>query len=164
MSKRCAGKTKEGRRCKNRVTGRAKYCPWHSGAKKYDRCWPGYKSVPGKKAYSKGSCRKVRNPRRKYSDWKVKIGASPVKGKKLQAVFTNKKTGKTRRTSFGATGYSDYTKHKDDDRKKSYIARHKARENWNNPFSAGALSRWILWNKKSRSASIADFKRKFGMK
>ena len=25
---------------------------------KSGRCWPGYEPVPGKKAYSKGSCRK----------------------------------------------------------------------------------------------------------
>lgn len=28
-------------------------------APKKSRCWAGYEPVPGKKAYSKGSCRKV---------------------------------------------------------------------------------------------------------
>ena len=27
----------------------------------------------------------------------------------------------------------------------AYIARHTVRENWNDPYSAGALSRWLLW-------------------
>lgn len=163
-TKRCAAIAKAtGKRCKNRVSGNRKYCPWHSGAKKTSRCWPGYEPVRGKKAYSKGSCRKVRrNPR--SSKWKLlSVKKSPVKGKKLQATFKNRKTGRIKRTSFGATGYSDYTKHKDKDRKARYLARHKRRENWNNPVSAGALSRWILWNKTSRAASVADFKRRFGL-
>ena len=49
--------------------------------------------------------------------------------------------------SFGADGCSDCTKHKDEDRKKRYIDRHKKNENWNNPKRAGYLSRCILWNK-----------------
>ena len=36
-----------------------------------------------------------------------------------------------KKVSFGATGYSDFTQHKDEDRKKSYIARHKTNQNWN---------------------------------
>lgn len=27
--------------------------------KEKDRCWPGYEAVPGKKAYTEGSCRKA---------------------------------------------------------------------------------------------------------
>ena len=39
-----------------------------------------------------------------------------------------------------------YIDHADDEIKKNYIRRHsQAGENWNNPYSAGALSRWILW-------------------
>ena len=56
----------------------------------------------------------------------------------------------------------DFTKTKDEEQKKRYLARHRARENWRNPETAGALSRWVLWNKPTRSASIADFKRRFG--
>jgi len=29
-----------------------------TGRKKKGRCWPGYEPTPGKKAYSKGSCRR----------------------------------------------------------------------------------------------------------
>ena len=64
---------------------------------------------------------------------------------------------------FGLQGYSDYTKHKDNNRKLRYLARHKSRENWNNPMTAGALSRWILWNKPTIAASIRDFKRRFNL-
>jgi hypothetical protein len=52
---------------------------------------------------------------------------------------------------------------KDDKKKDAYIARHKVNENWNDPKSAGALSRYILWNKTTLSASIADFKKRFNL-
>ena len=35
-----------------------------------------------------------------------------------------------RKISFGAVGYSDFTKHKDEDRKQRYINRHRNKENW----------------------------------
>ena len=62
---------------------------------------------------------------------------------------------------FGAKGMSDYTIHKDKDRKMRYIARHKSRENWRDPTTPGALSRFILWNKPDLKASIADYKMRF---
>ena len=67
---------------------------------------------------------------------------------------------------FGAKGMSDYTLHKDAERRKRYVARHKARENWSKSGmkSAGFWSLWILWNKPSLSASIADTQRRFGIK
>ena len=48
-------------------------------------------------------------------------------------------------------------------KKDAYIARHKVNENWNDPKSAGALSRYILWNKTTQSASISDFKKRFNL-
>ena len=58
---------------------------------------------------------------------------------------------------------SDFTKHRDEERKKRYIDRHKARENWSDPMTAGALSRYILWNKPTLRASIADYKKRFNL-
>jgi hypothetical protein len=80
---------------------------------------------------------------------------------KMVAVFKNKETGRTKTTHFGAVGYTDFTKSKDEDKKKLYLARHKARENWNDPTTAGSLSANILWNKPTLKASIADYKKKF---
>jgi hypothetical protein len=57
---------------------------------------------------------------------------------------------------------SDFTIHKDPERKKRYLARHSKNEDWTNPVSAGSLSRWVTWNKTSLRASIADYKRRFG--
>ena len=50
----------------------------------------------------------------------VILQKSNTKGKKYDAIINGKKA-----VSFGATGYSDYTKHKDEERKERYIARHK---------------------------------------
>lgn len=70
---------------------------------------------------------------------------------------------KIKTTHFGAAGMSDYTKHKDKERKNRYMSRHRTRENWSNPMTAGALSRWILWNKPTLRASISDYKRRFNL-
>ena len=91
----------------------------------------------------------------------VSIKKSTRKEKKMMAVFEHCKTGRTKTTHFGAAGMSDFTKHKDKNRKERYLARHKPNQNWNDPVSAGALSRWILWNKTSLQASIKDYKKKF---
>lgn len=48
-------------------------------------------------------------------------------------------------TRFGAVGMDDYTITHDKEQRERYRTRHKANENWNDPKSAGALSRFILW-------------------
>ena len=106
-----------------------------------------YKSSRSKK--TKGS-RKTKGPLRLS-----KLSRSPIKGKKYRAHFSD-----GTHTDFGAVGYSDFTKHKDPKRMQRYLSRHKSRENWGNLKSAGALSRYILWNKPSLSASVADYKRR----
>ena len=93
---------------------------------------------------------------------KVVIKASTKSTKKLMATFT-RENGSTKTTHFGAAGMDDFTKTKNEEQKKRYLDRHRKNENWNNPESAGALSRWILWNKTSRQASIADYKRRFNL-
>lgn len=78
--------------------------------------------------------------------------------KKFKALFNDGKV-----TYFGAVGYEDFTIHKDNVRKNRYILRHKKNESWNNPKTAGALSRWVLWNKPTLKASISDYKRRFDL-
>jgi hypothetical protein len=91
----------------------------------------------------------------------ISIKKSPKKDKKYVASFC--KNGHIKQTHFGAKGMSDYTKHKDSKRKQRYINRHKSRENWRDPTSAGALSRYILWGKPSFRDSVSSFKRRFGL-
>jgi hypothetical protein len=78
------------------------------------------------------------------------------------AVFENP-NGRTKTVHFGAAGMSDFTISKDEARKERYLARHRANENWDQPDTAGALSRWILWNKPTFSASVADYRRRFSL-
>jgi len=79
------------------------------------------------------------------------------------AVFTMD-NGRTRTTHFGQASAPDYTKTRDKEQKQRYLKRHRRNENWDAPMTAGALSRWILWNLPTRGASIADYKRRFNFK
>lgn len=65
---------------------------------------------------------------------------------------------------FGASGMSDFTKHKDEERKNRYIARHKVNQDWNNPKTAGFWAKNILWNKPTLEQSIKDTERRFNIK
>ncbi len=94
----------------------------------------------------------------------VKISKSDREGKKMKAVFSSSDGRRTKTVHFGAAGMSDYTIHKDPERKARYMARHSVSERWHDPMTAGALSRWILWNKPSLRESIADYKRRFHLR
>ena len=69
----------------------------------------------------------------------------------------------TKTVSFGEKGASDFTKHKNTDRKEAYIARHKAREDWNKSGAktAGFYNKHVLWNKPTLKASIDDINKRF---
>ena len=84
------------------------------------------------------------------------VKKSDKKNKKCDAVIDGKKT-----VSFGATGYSDFTKHKDEERKKIYIDRHRKNEDWKDPKTAGFYAKNILWNKSTIEASVKDTNKKF---
>ena len=90
---------------------------------------------------------------------KVVIKKNTKSDKKLMAIFTNNDKSRKKTVHFGANGMSDYTIHKDKDRMKRYLNRHKKRENWEQCDTAGALSRWVLWNKPSLEGSIKDYKK-----
>lgn len=93
---------------------------------------------------------------------KVVISKSDSTGKKMKAVFYEGDK-KIKTTHFGASGYADYTIHKDKERKARYLERHKKNENWQDYKSAGSLSRYILWNLPTLSASITDYKKRFNL-
>ena len=63
---------------------------------------------------------------------------------------------------FGATGYEDYTTHRDPERKERYIARHRRREDWTRSGieTAGFYAKHLLWNKPSLTASVKDLNQK----
>jgi hypothetical protein len=87
---------------------------------------------------------------------------------KYVASFYNIHSGVIKHVKFGAAGYKDYPtyvlqsgKEIADIHKASYINRHQAREDWSNPISKGALSKYILWNKPSLKASLKDYLKTF---
>jgi guanylate kinase len=94
----------------------------------------------------------------------IRIEESPNKEKKLVAYFFDENDKRFRTVHFGARGMSDYTQHKDPERMKRYLARHRNMgEDWENPMTAGALSRWILWGEPSLRDSFNKFKAMFGL-
>jgi len=86
----------------------------------------------------------------------VTISKSTRPGKKYQATAN----GKT--VHFGAVGYEDYTQHQDQKRRSNYISRHGS-EDWSrsNIMSPAFMSRWVLWEKPSKKAALANLNRKY---
>ena len=68
------------------------------------------------------------------------IKPSTRKDKRYQAVFNNGKI-----IHFGLRGGSTYIDHGDKIKRENYIKRHAVNEDFSNPYSAGALSRCLLW-------------------
>jgi hypothetical protein len=83
------------------------------------------------------------------------VSPSPVAGKKLRATFSDGS-----HTDFGAAGYSDYTQHRDAARRDRYVARHTKDLATADPTRPGFLAMFILWNRKTLPASIADYRRR----
>ena len=93
----------------------------------------------------------------------IEIVKSSRQGKKYDAII-HREDGRTKTVPFGQAGASDYTLHKDKDRKERYIARHKGmNEDWSfeGYDTAGFYSKWILWNLPSLRASVADTIKRF---
>jgi hypothetical protein len=85
------------------------------------------------------------------------LEVSPLKTKKWRAVFSDGK-----HTDFGSKKMDDYTLTHDKAQRERYLKRHQRNENWNNPRSAGSLSRFILWGEStSLLKNLQTFKMKF---
>ena len=78
--------------------------------------------------------------------------------KKYEAVIDGRKT-----VSFGAKGYSDFTLHKDPERKQRYIQRHQNNEDWSKTGinTPGFYAKHVLWNKDTTQKSITDLSNKY---
>lgn len=88
----------------------------------------------------------------------MRLGPSPRATKRYRATFNN-----GRATDFGQRGGSTYIDHGDKDKRAAYIARHsKNDEDWNDPYTAGALSRHLLWGPTtSLQRNLAAYRRRF---
>ena len=78
--------------------------------------------------------------------------------KKYEIIF--EKDGRKYVRKFGAAGMSDYTKHKDKERRERYISRHKKDLRTKDPMAPGYLSMYILWNKPTIKGSLEDYKKR----
>jgi hypothetical protein len=80
--------------------------------------------------------------------------------KKFRVTLENGK-----KVQFGAKGYSDYTLHKDPNRMRLYLSRHRKRENWSKKgiTTAGFWSRWLLWSEPSLNGAIKMIENKFNV-
>jgi len=94
----------------------------------------------------------------------VQLDKSTREGKKYMAIFYDENRKKIKTVHFGAQGYQDYTTlaGDDDERKEAYLFRH-GKENWDNYMTPASLSRWVLWNYKSKSKSYNDYLRRFNL-
>ena len=91
------------------------------------------------------------------------IKLKKLRGGKKKYEITFEKNGKKYIRKFGSQGMSDYTIHKDKERRERYISRHKKDLRTNDPMKPGYLSMYILWNKPSLKSSLADYKRRLGV-
>ena len=86
----------------------------------------------------------------------IVITPSDKPTKKFEARIDGKKS-----IHFGARGMSDFTIHKDPERKERYLQRHSKNENLNNPLTASFYAANLLRNKETLAKSIADTNRRF---
>ena len=79
-----------------------------------------------------------------------------VKGTKSKyiAIFDDGK-----RIPFGSPVSTTYAEGASKKKRDAYLKRHAVNEDWTKR-SAGALSRWILWEKPSVSAGLKEFKKR----
>ena len=88
----------------------------------------------------------------------MKLENSSQKDKRFLAIFSD-----GTRVNFGLKGGSTFIDgNRTEKERQNYISRHAVRENFNNPKTASALSRWILWgDSKSLNKNHMDFMKKF---
>ena len=85
------------------------------------------------------------------------IQKSNKSDKKFTAIINN-----TKKIHFGSSFYEDYTQHKNEARKKSYLSRHK-HDNYNDVNYAGFYATNLLWNKPTLKESIQATNKKYNV-
>ena len=92
----------------------------------------------------------------------IVIKKSSQPDKKFTAVIDNKKQVHFGGIKENGKPYSDFTQHRDEERKNRYLQRHK-KDHFNNPLYPSFYSTNLLWNKKTLSESIKDTNRKYNV-
>ena len=84
--------------------------------------------------------------------------------KKMEAKFKDKDGNVVKTTYFGAKGYSDYTIHKDKERRSRYRARHKKDLDTKDFKRAGYLSYYLLWGDHTTlKKNLEDYRKRFNL-
>lgn len=93
---------------------------------------------------------------------RVKVVRSPNPKKKFRAILEDGRT-----VDFGASGYSDYTKHENPSRMRAYVRRHggSGTQNWTlaGIDTPGFWSRWYLWSRPSAEEARRFMSKKFSL-
>ena len=92
-----------------------------------------------------------------WKRWQL-LESHPRQTKKYEANIDGRKT-----VSCGAKGYSNFTLHKDPERKQRYIQRHQNNEDWSKTGinTPGFYAKHVLWNKDTIQKSVTDLKKKY---
>jgi hypothetical protein len=90
-----------------------------------ERCWPGYKETPGKKAYEKGSCVKEENQIDEVAAWQRKEGKSESGGLNRKGIESYRRENPGSKLSMAVTTKPSKLKpgSKAANRRKSFCAR-----------------------------------------
>lgn len=91
------------------------------------------------------------------------IKRTPTERKEFKAIY-KLDNGSSKTVRFGTASNYVLNKNKTDLDRKNYIKRHQVRENFDNPLTAGALSRHLLWgDSRSLKKNVDDFKTRFNV-
>jgi hypothetical protein len=88
----------------------------------------------------------------------MKFEPSSQPGKRFKVTFSD---GTIRH--FGAKNGTTFIDGATEQQKKNWIARHSVRENHNDPYTAGALSRHLLWNTRDFEKNHKVFMKHFNV-
>ena len=90
------------------------------------------------------------------------IYESARKDKRFLAIFVENDNIKFK-INFGSKNGMTFVDHGDILKRENYLERHSAlNEDWENPTTAGALSKWILWGQSPNiNTNIELFKKRF---
>jgi hypothetical protein len=78
----------------------------------------------------------------------ISLTRSDDPAKKYMVRLKSKESGREKTVHFGDASMKDYTLFSAEERaerKRSYLSRHRSREDWNDPSTAGFWARHILW-------------------
>ncbi len=91
----------------------------------------------------------------------LRVERTPNQSKAFRAIF-KLDNDKEKRVTFGTSSNYVLNPDKTNKDRENYLKRHKTREDWEDPLTAGSLSRWILWgDSRNLNKNISTFKKKF---